>query len=176
MKNPKTAMKLHRFFYFLLGFWSLGILAIAAPTQASISNKGTEFWLAFPQGFGSITNPVTLQLLITSQNGATGQVQIPGLSFTASFTVAAGATTQIVVPAAAQVTQTDGIASLGIHVTSDNPISVNGFNYVQYASDGYTGLPVEALGTSYMVVAYVAVAVLLVGYAVSLVVRIRNLR
>src|SRR5579859_5785365 len=132
-----------------------GLFLWAFPAHAGISNKGTEFWLTFPKGNGGGGgDPVTLSLLITGASGATGQVDIPGLSFTTSFTVAAGATTQVLIPAGVQATMSDGVSQLGIHVTSDNQVSVNGLNYVQYATDGYTGLPVEALGTSYMVVSY----------------------
>ena len=124
------------------------------PIQAAITHKGTEFWLAFPQGNGVNNPPQSLQLLITCDLATSGQVQIPGLSYTSSFTVAAGAMTQIMIPTGAEDTLADGVASLGIHVTSANPVAVYGLNYDQYASDGYLGLPVEALGTEYIVQTY----------------------
>jgi hypothetical protein len=131
----------------------LGVVGAPSPSGAAITSKGTEFWLAFPQGYGNSTNPATLQLFITSDTATSGQVQIPGNGFTAAFTVAAGASTQIILPDV-EATLSDGKAALGIHVTATNQVSVYGLNYVQFASDGYLGLPVEALGTSYMVCSY----------------------
>lgn len=125
-----------------------------APLCAAITSRGTEFWLAFPQGNGGSSSPASLFLTVTSDTDNSGQVQVPGLGFSAPFTVAAGASTQVAVPNTAEVKAADGIASLGIHVTAANQVSVYGLNNVQYASDGYLGLPVEALGTAYMVVSY----------------------
>src|ERR1039458_4017447 len=128
--------------------------AVIFPVGAAITSKGTEFWLSFPRGFGGGSTPTSLQLFITSPTDNSGQVQIPGVGFTAPYTVAAGASTQILIPTSAEATLADGITAIGIHVTAVSQVSVYGLNYVQYASDGYTGLPVEALGTSYMVCSY----------------------
>src|SRR5580658_6660607 len=134
--------------------FALFLMVMGVPAlHAAITSKGMEFWLAFPQGYGNASTPATLQLFITSSNNTSGQVQIPGNGFTVPFTVAAGASTQIILPDV-EATLSDGTAPLGIHVTATSQISVYGLNYVQYASDGYLGLPVEALGTSYMVCAY----------------------
>src|SRR5581483_2506663 len=138
----------------LLLWLGLALAVSGAPASAAISSKGTEFWLTFPRGYGSPSSPATLQLFISSATDNSGQVQIPGLGFTQPFTVAAGASTQVILPSAAEASLADGISSIGIHVTALNQISVYGLNYVQYASDGYTGLPIEALGTSYMVCSY----------------------
>lgn len=119
--------------------------------EAAITSQGTEFWLAFPQGYAGGTG---LQLLISSGTGTTGQVQMPGLSFTAPFTVTAGFPTLITLPSAAEATMADGVLPLGIHVTSAGQVSVAGLNYVVFASEGFLGLPVEALGTEYLVSAY----------------------
>src|ERR1035441_2122583 len=121
--------------------WVAFFTLAAIPAFGGISSKGTEFWLAFPQGSGSPSQPATLQLFITSDTNNSGQVQIPGLGFTAPFSVAAGASTQIVLPGAVEAKMPDGTMSLGIHVTALNQVSVYALNYVQFASDGYLGLP-----------------------------------
>ena len=149
MKRPS----IDKIFFLILFLGLLGLGGWVPDCGAAITSKGTEFWLAFPQGYGNSATPATLQLFITSDTATSGQVQIPGDGFTAAFTVAAGASTQIILPDV-EAKLADGTASLGIHVTAANQISVYGLNYVQYASDGYLGLPVEALGTSYMVCAY----------------------
>ncbi len=137
--------------FLALECWGGGL---PASLSAAITSKGTEFWLTFPQGAGTPSQPATLQLLIGSTTSNSGQVQIPGLGFSSSFTVAAGGSTQVLLPAGAESKFSDAVSTIGIHVTAASQISVYGLNYVQYASDGYLGLPVEALGTNYMVCSY----------------------
>src|SRR5579863_6418282 len=151
MKKPdKTKRKFTLAFLLpLIALWGM-----AYPLAAAITNQGMEFWLAFPQGNGVNNPPSTLQFFITCEVNTTGLVQIPGLSFSAPFTVTAGTSTQVVVPSTAEATMTDGVASLGIHVTAANPVAVYGLNYVSLATDGYMGLPVEALGNEYIVQSY----------------------
>ncbi len=140
------------FLFFLLTIVFFGGLAL--PLGAQISNQGREFWLAFPQGNGIHTPPQVLQLFITSKTATSGQVDIPGISFLTTFTVAAGATTQIIIPTTAEASMTDGVAPLGIHVTAADPVGVFGLNDVDWSSEGYMGLPVEALGTEYIIQSY----------------------
>ncbi|HJT23152.1 MAG TPA: IgGFc-binding protein, partial [bacterium] len=128
--------------------------SLPLPAEAAITSRGTEFWLAFPQGAGNTSQPATLQVLIASTTDNAGQVQVPGIGFSVPFTIAAGGTTQILLPAGAEDKFSDAVSTLGIHVTAVSQVSVYGLNNVQYASDGYLGLPVEALGTNYMVCSY----------------------
>ena len=137
--------------FLILTGWEVGL-----PTSslAAITSRGTEFWLAFPQGAGTSSQPATLQFLIASATANSGQVEVPGLGYSVPFSVAAGGTTQVILPPGVEAKFSDSISPLGIHVTAANQVSVYGLNYVQYASDGYLGLPVEALGTNYMVCSY----------------------
>jgi hypothetical protein len=117
-------------------------------TYAGISSQGTEFWVTFPQGI----NVNYLQLFISSEGGASVSIQAPGLNGTTS--VAAGGAVTFPIPSSLEATTTDGIQDIGIHVTATAKISLYGFNYTVQASDGYLALPVEALGTSYLVSSY----------------------
>ncbi len=137
--------------FFLFAFISL-LAGMISPVRADISSKGTEFWLAFPKGDQS--HPVTLQLLITSDVSTTGQVQIAG-TFTSSFTVTPGSTTQVLLPSTAEISAVDGVTpSGGIHVTAAAQVSVVGLRYEPQASEGYLGLPVESAGSDFMVFTY----------------------
>ncbi|HVZ81594.1 MAG TPA: IgGFc-binding protein, partial [bacterium] len=129
-------------------------LLLTSPLGAAITSQGRDFWVTFPQGNGSSTYPVTLQFIIASSTDNSGSVTIPGLGYSQAFTVAAGSVTQFSVPPTAEAKFSDAVSNLGIHVNAANPIALYGLNQVQYASDGYTGLPVEALGTDYMVGSY----------------------
>ncbi len=99
-------------------------------------------------------SPQTLDLFILSQNNASGQVSIPGLTYSQSFSVAANQAATLVLPTGAMLTTPDGVQNLGIHVTADNQISVFGLEYEQFATDGYLALPVGATGNSYWVASY----------------------
>src|SRR5580692_1561570 len=87
-----------------------------------VSSQGTEFWLTFPTQY--LVSPQTLDLFILSQNNASGQVSVPGLSYSQPFSVAANQAVTLVVPSGAMLTTPDGVQNLGIHVTADNNISV----------------------------------------------------
>jgi hypothetical protein len=82
------------------GFYRLG------PLNDPIGNdsEGTNFWVAFFYMYdyidGILTLP-TLSLYISSPVGASGTVTIPGLGITNTFTVAAGAVTNMSIPSAA---------------------------------------------------------------------------
>src|SRR5262245_28860383 len=69
----------------------MGTLGFAANPDS----KGTDFWLAFP---GNLGTP-TLSLFITGDANTSGTVSIPGLAFSAPFTVTAGTVTTVAIPA-----------------------------------------------------------------------------
>lgn len=138
-------------------WWALCLFAFLRPLTAfaaPISSEGTEFWLAFPTQYQFGTQYP--DLFILSQTGANGQVSIPSLSFTQSFSVAPHSVVTLTMPVSAILSATDGIQDLGIHITSDNPVGVIGLEYEQFTSDGYLGLPVGAIGTQYWVASYTA--------------------
>ncbi len=145
---PKTSTTFLILRLFVLLVWTC--LIGTGSARAGITSKGTEFWMTFPQGISANA----LQIFITSETGTNGQVQIPGLGFSASFTLASYGATQIALPAGAQAVSMDGIQDIGIHVTAADQVSVYGYNYTPQASDGYLALPVEALGVSYMAYSY----------------------
>ncbi len=119
-----------------------------------VSTQGTEFWLTFPTQY--LISSQTLDLFIVSSTNASGQVSIPGISYVQSFSVAANSAVTLVVPSGAMLTTVDGVQDLGIHVTSDNLISIYGLEYEPHATDGYLALPVGAIGTQYWVASYTA--------------------
>lgn len=133
---------------FLLVFF-LVFLPGAVRTQ-SIDSKGTDFWLMFNY---NVTAP-TLTVFITSDVATSGTVSIPGLSFSTPFTVAANSVTPVVVPASAATHTSNVIDNKGIRVTALQEVTVYGLNYAPFTTDAYLGLPVDALGTNYIVMSY----------------------
>jgi RHS repeat-associated protein len=113
------------------------------------SSKGTDFWLMFLGGY-----PPS-ELDISSDSATSGVVNIPGLSFSANFTVVPGQITKLQVPSGSLVTASDLVETKGIHVTALNPVSVVGFNlYPGEPADGFLALPSNTLGTNYAVLSF----------------------
>jgi len=129
--------------------------------QCTSSNKGTDFWLMFtgadylePQS--TFTSPPFRQLsfFISSDVATSGTVSVPGQGLNLPFSVTPGQITTINLPQSVQVITSDTIETNGVHITSQNPVAVYGFNFVPFATDGYLGLPTITLGTSYVIASY----------------------
>lgn len=127
------------------------------PTEYLCDCTGREFWLAFPGNF--VPEPAMdrdLRILIASEFGSNGRVEVPGIGFVQPFAVAAGDVTEVVVPFAAELGRdSDTIDNKGVHVISDdNEIQVHALNRVPYSVDGFLALPVEVLGREYIILGY----------------------
>ncbi len=133
---------------FLLLFGLLGFQQ-AAFSQAQDS-KGTDFWLMFNKNYST----PTLTLFITSDVNTSGTVTIPGMAFSASFTVTANTVTSVAIPEAASEHTSGVVDGKGIHVTSGEEVTVYGLNYAPFTTDAYLGLPTDVLGTSYIIMSY----------------------
>jgi uncharacterized repeat protein (TIGR01451 family) len=133
-----------------------GVLAIvlAAPAVAPAADQpdasGTEFWVALPNDTVAVGGTTTL--FLAADAATTGTVSIPRLSFADTFAVAAGAITAVTVPNAARLVA----AGIGpaVHVIAGKDVTIVGLMDSDVASDGFLGLPVDALGTRYTVMAW----------------------
>lgn len=128
-----------------------GLMALAGSASAAPDSKGTDHWLAFPTNY--IQTP-ELSLFITGDTATAGTVEIPGLVFSQPFTVTPGAVTTVALPATAQLSATDGVEDLGIHVTSVAEVTVYGLNRIQFTTDAYLGLPTDILANEYIVLGW----------------------
>jgi hypothetical protein len=81
--------------------------------------------------------------------------QIP---FSESFTVGAGAVTNVSIPLETMIIHYDEVETNAIHITASQPVSVYGFDYLQNGSAAFTGYPTTLLGTNYCVMARAAAA------------------
>jgi hypothetical protein len=127
------------------------LLLLTPPLHAGFPQAGTDFWVAFPF---LVRSSSTLELVIAGRSNTTGQVQIPGLSFTANFSIPAGGTTFVSIPSAARIADSDVPSNLGIHVTAQDSVALYGLNQCIYASEGFLGLPTAALGQNYFLQSY----------------------
>ncbi|RFC31462.1 MAG: hypothetical protein DID91_2727704186 [Candidatus Nitrotoga sp. MKT] len=130
------------------------LLAIVTVPQnlyaAQLDSKGTDFWLMFN---GNLGTPA-LTLFITGDTATSGTVSIPGLAFTSPFTVTPGTVTSVTIPSSAQVTTSDSIGNLGIHVAAAAEVTVYGLNRISATTDAFLGLPTDILGTEYINLGY----------------------
>lgn len=127
---------------------------------ATDSNKGVEFWLAFPSNWQSLTaQQKGLSLTIFGPSGTQGTLSGAGISPVQSFTIPATGKLVITVPVTAELTLADSIQNKGIRVTATNQVSIHAVNHAMggYASggtepssEGYLVLPKSALGTEYI--------------------------
>jgi uncharacterized protein (TIGR02145 family) len=114
----------------------------------SITNVGTDFWIAFPPNTGQ----ATLNLFISSDVATSGTVTSAWPGVNQNFTVVPGIVTQIDLPYT--VALSGGVEEKGIRITANDPIAVYGLNRITFLTDAFLALPVNALGTNYMVLSY----------------------
>jgi hypothetical protein len=132
---------------------ALLVLPVAAQASSSgLSNAGTEFWLGFPTNITGETPDLTLY--ITGSTATTGEVTIPGESFSEPFSVTPGTVTAVKLPVGAQIASNDGIEEKAIHVTAAEPVVVYGLDDIPFTTDAYTALPTSVAGSTYTVLAY----------------------
>jgi hypothetical protein len=131
----------------------LALLFLIIPQLAfSAGSTGTDFWVTFPD---HPPFPVNLKLFISSQTATSGTVSILSPSFSQSFTVTPGSVTSIDIPATAKLSGSSNLTvGAGVHVTSANPITLYGLSDEMGSADGFLGLPVDALGSSYRIMSY----------------------
>ena len=140
----------------IISFIAVLLLTCQSALAVQPDSKGTDFWLMFNDN----NNNNTLSLFIAGDIATTGNVTIPGLAFSAPFSVTPGAVTTVVLPRSTTVTSLGVVGNKGIHVTATDEITVYGLNQQQASTDAYLGLPTDILGTEYIVQGYENVGVL----------------
>jgi hypothetical protein len=128
------------------------------PTQAGggASSAGTEFWLTFAQNLDLAFNGApAFSLLISSEQGATGEVEVFLTGVHIPFDIAAGTEREIFV-SKGQVLYPQGsevVAPCAIRVTAARPVRVVAVHYRKYFSEASRILPISELGQDYRVIA-----------------------
>jgi hypothetical protein len=115
------------------------------------SSQGTEFWIAFPKNFNQGNDR---QLYITAEVNAIVDVNITNPPFSTTINVTAGSLSTVNVPLAVDISSNGVVENKGIHITSDNPVTVYGMSQEGASTDAYLALPVDAIGTDYYVMSY----------------------
>lgn len=121
-------------------------------------SAGLEYWLTFPGNHGpDPADPPQPRLYISGLPGTVGTVDMPGLPtpFQLNFTIPGSGDVTVPLPLAADLGEAnDQVQTNGVHVVAAQPVAVHGLSYLRFSTDGYLGLPLDALGNSYRVMAY----------------------
>ena len=109
------------------------------------STVGTDFWTTF--GANQVI-PTPDYIDLSGNTATTATVSVPGSSFTQDVAITPGSVTSVAVTGA-DMTSLDGTENLAVHITAGAPVSVYGLEDAPYSTDGFTALPVTAIGTDY---------------------------
>lgn len=141
-----------------------------SPSVGGRDSLGTRFYVAFPRNLRELlgTREPAFSLTVTSDVDTSGTVQIPGLNWYRAYDVDAGVATTIDLPAEVEIFNSDAIGNQGIIVTALDEVAVFGLNQMQLSTDGFTALPVDAIGQQYRAMAYGNTTNLFVGGGTSL--------
>jgi len=120
--------------------------------RVTIDNKGTEFWIMMPRNFDMYGT--SLYLDITSDVSTNGTVEVQGLSFNEDFSSTPGEITRITLPESSMVGTNETIEQKGIHITSNDEVTVYGLSIKDYTSDCFLALPIDILSTQYIAMSY----------------------
>jgi gliding motility-associated-like protein len=119
-----------------------------------ITTEGTDFWFGFMENHDVFD--IRLEIYISAGTSTQGTVTIPLLDWSEEFTVEVNATTLITVPTDLAMALGSGvIATMGIHVESEDQISVFALNSRDRSADASVILPTPALGRTYYASSYV---------------------
>lgn len=133
----------------------MAMTAAAGPASGvtGADSRGSDFWLAMLRNVNPASH--SRHLLITGDTPTTGTVAVPGLGFSAPFSVTPGVTTRVELPPEVDPDwPSDLVEAKGIHVTAGEEVVVHGVTTRPFTTGAYLGLPTDALGTEYIVLGY----------------------
>lgn len=117
--------------------------------------EGTDFWVGFMDNNAGAA--VNLILFLTSTKASVANVTSPLTGFSSlGIAIPANGIIPVVIPQVVGGVTMDTpnstvVSKTGIHVTSNNPISLYGTNQSTASTDAWTSIPVSNLGTKYLV-------------------------
>lgn len=132
--------------------FALSLFCFFSNVSAQVtSNKGTDFWLMYGAHVSSYSgnSPQKMSIYVTSDVSTTGKLDIPGIGYTANFSVNANQVTVIDIPLSAYVGGIEGKFNKGMHLTSVKPIVAYAHIYDSSVSGATLVLPTNTLGKDY---------------------------
>lgn len=130
-------------------------ISFNANSQGIIPTVGKDFWMGFMNNYGTYAGTIQLQLFISGQNATTGTVEVPLQGWTQNFNVTPGVVTTVTIPTAtAHHINNDVVDTRGVHITTNDTVSVFAINFHSYTADASKVLPIRSLGTDYIVTTF----------------------
>lgn len=124
----------------------------------NLSTEGDDFWVGFMDNWlQSNNNPIILEIYLSADDTTQGVIEMPLVNAfqPIEFTVIPGATTKLVIPSElAEAVGSRNIENKGIHISTDNEVSVYAMNKRQYSADVAVILPTFSLSNNYLVMAH----------------------
>lgn len=137
--------KLYALLFILFSYCSFDTLA-----QGPIPTVGTDFWFGFLSNYSMSSE--SLDVFISGNQATSGTISSPLQGWSVNFNVTPGLTTTVTIPENIGGNYIDdAISQKGIHIVSDDTVSVFAINFRSYSADGTLVLPIKSLGTDYMV-------------------------
>ncbi len=143
-------------------FWIRLILILLIGTgglrsYSQVSTEGTDFWFGFLQN-NDANQPSSLEIFITSRQAASGTITLMRDGTSQNFSVSPGVTYRYVVAESTNnpfaASGSGNVQNLGIHITSNENVSVYAFNKRRLSADATVILPTPTLGNNYIVASY----------------------
>jgi RHS repeat-associated protein len=138
------------------GAFSFRLQDVTGRSRGQVDSLGTRFYLAFPRNLREFlgSDVPIFSIAVTAPTDTSGAVMIPGLNWFMTFDVAAGQSETILLPPQVELFGNDEITDRGIIVASVDEVAVYGLNQMPRSTDGYTALPLDALGQEHLVLGY----------------------
>ena len=135
----------------ILLFLAFGFQASAQPR----TTKGTEFWFTYMENLALTFNgPPDYMVVISSENGTSGQLEVPHTGLTIPFTVAPMSDVEISLPAGVLYPQGDeATITFGFKVVANDSVNVYAYHSRVYFTEASMILPISELTSEYMVAA-----------------------
>ncbi len=135
----------------------LALLWMSLISSAAFSQNlsGREFWFTFPVVGSTVPGEGPNFFIISDYCIDTGYIEIPGLNYKTTFSVAPGQYTQVTLPqtVAGQPfhhSVSNAKQSKGIRITTPFPVTVYAVTYERASVDGETVIPSTLLGNEYV--------------------------
>jgi hypothetical protein len=128
-----------------------GVTDLGSFAANPAGNLGTDFWFAFQK---QPYKPLPMNADITIISDTTTPFTVEGPGFTVNGTTFPNTPVYVAMPASMEIFWNQVVTDRAIHVTSDEPVSVQANFFGWFSRDTYLAIPKNSLGTDYLVMAY----------------------
>lgn len=147
-KYPDFRLKVFVFILILSGTFPV------LTSAQDITTEGKDFWLGFMENREQ-NGEIFLQIYISAVDSTGGTVSLPLANWSQEFSVDDNSTVLVTVPTNLGMAEGSGnIENMGIHIQSNDNVSVYALNNVRLSADATVVLPTPALGRTYYVSSY----------------------